>query len=316
MTLDGLLEHLDIQVSPFAMCCVASGSQLTLGPCKQIVIHYVLVGDGVLIFDNATSFGLRAGTLVLAPAGTSHRLVGCGTPGKIPHDVRNCRPLDAGLAEFGTPAGALNDGIAVLCGSLDVTYQRRSGVFDHLLQPIVAQAAPQGLMWQAFENIVRELAAPGPGTGAMLRALFQLCLIELFRDQCVTGQSELPWLSTVVEPRLSGAITEIIEHPERTHTLELLASKCAMSRSAFAARFTAVFGRPVMDFVREVRLRDAARLLSETNNPVKVVAAKVGYASRSHFSRAFHGFFGVTPQDYRRMDRDQSMPDGLRDRAQ
>ncbi len=303
MTLDELLEHLDIQVSPFALCCVATGSQLMLGPCKEIMIHYVLGGDGVLIFDGTKSFGLRQGTMLLAPSGKRHRLVGCGTPGKIPPNFRDWRPLGARLNQFGTPVNTLHDGVAVLCGSLDVSYQHRSGVFDHLLEPIVTQAAPEEPVWRVFEDIVRELGAPGPGTNAMLRALFQQCLIELFREQCDTGLTELPWLSTVIEPRLSGAVREIMEHPERPHTLELLAFKCAMSRTTFAERFNAVFGRPVMDFLREVRLRDAARLLCETNYPIKVIALKVGYASRSHFSHAFHAFFGVTPQNYRKLDR-------------
>jgi AraC-like DNA-binding protein len=33
---------------------------------------------------------------------------------------------------------------------------------------------------------------------------------------------------------------------------------------------------------------------------VDKVAAKVGYASRSHFSRAFHEQYGVSPADFRK----------------
>jgi hypothetical protein len=54
-----------------------------------------------------------------------------------------------------------------------------------------------------------------------------------------------------------------------------------------------------MDFVQAVRLRTAARLLQTSELPVKAVAAAVGYSSRSHFSRAFSGHFGVDPSAYR-----------------
>ncbi len=48
-----------------------------------------------------------------------------------------------------------------------------------------------------------------------------------------------------------------------------------------------------------MRLRRAERLLAETKLPVKSVAARVGYASRSHFSRAFKAAFGIDPAAYR-----------------
>ena len=72
-----------------------------------------------------------------------------------------------------------------------------------------------------------------------------------------------------------------------------------MSRAAFAERFRATFERPPMAFLRDVRLRRAARLLAETDLPVKAVAGRVGFASRSHFSRAFKASFGADPAAYR-----------------
>ena len=54
-----------------------------------------------------------------------------------------------------------------------------------------------------------------------------------------------------------------------------------------------------MDFVKEVRLRAAARLLVHTDIPIKSICTKVGYDSRSHFSRSFSDFFGASPADFR-----------------
>ncbi len=72
-----------------------------------------------------------------------------------------------------------------------------------------------------------------------------------------------------------------------------------MSRAAFAERFRATFERSPMAFLRDLRLRRAARLLAETDLPVKTVAGRVGFASRSHFSRAFKASFGADPAAYR-----------------
>ena len=72
-----------------------------------------------------------------------------------------------------------------------------------------------------------------------------------------------------------------------------------MSRSAFAQRFKATFGRSAMDFLKELRLQRAAQLLPTTRRPIKSIADHVGFDSRSHFSRSFTDFFGTAPADFR-----------------
>ena len=63
----------------------------------------------------------------------------------------------------------------------------------------------------------------------------------------------------------------IVEKPGDPHTLESLAELCTMSRSTFAAQFKDAFGRSPMDFVKEVRLRTAARMLVQTDVPIKTI---------------------------------------------
>ena len=72
-----------------------------------------------------------------------------------------------------------------------------------------------------------------------------------------------------------------------------------MSRSAFADHFTSAFGQSPIEFLKQVRLYRAARLLEATNLPIKAVAKSVGYESRSYFSRAFRAVYGVDPTEYR-----------------
>ena len=86
---------------------------------------------------------------------------------------------------------------------------------------------------------------------------------------------------------------------EQDHSLGSLAREAAMSRSAFAARFRAAFDRAPMEYLREVRLREAARMLRQSSLPVDTVAGRAGFASRSHFSRTFRELFGQSPSAYR-----------------
>jgi AraC-like DNA-binding protein len=68
-----------------------------------------------------------------------------------------------------------------------------------------------------------------------------------------------------------------------------------MSRSGYARRFAEVFGESPVAFLKRERLCRAAHLLSFTALPVKTVAGRSGFRSRSSFTRAFQKLFGVAP---------------------
>ena len=299
LTIDKLCDHLEITVRPFAICCVNKGERLVLGPRDEATVHYVIAGRGTLSFTDSSDFDIEPGSTIVAPAGLRHEVTGWGNLREIPDMVRDCRPLAMGLTEVGRRTGELKGGIAILCGTVDVSYHHLNDVFHYLPAPIVVQAHPDDAIGRAFREIMREMAAPQPGTRAMLRALFQQCFIELLRRHSTGTDTALTWLSALQDPRLGRVVNEIIEDPGQPYTLDLLAGKCAMSRSTFSEHFHEVFGRPAMDFVREVRLRSAARLLRQTRDPIKTIAARMGYASRSNFNHAFKEFFRTTPAEYR-----------------
>ena len=72
-----------------------------------------------------------------------------------------------------------------------------------------------------------------------------------------------------------------------------------MSRSVFAARFADALGQSPIGFLKTLRLARASRLLLATDLPVKSVATRVGYSSRSSFTRAFVACHGLGPMAFR-----------------
>ncbi len=299
LSLDKLFENLDIHVHPFAICCVEADTALSLGPREESTIHYVLGGEGTLSFTGYPPMHVRAGAMIVAPSHSTHRLTGTGSTAALPAAVRQCQAVSADLVELGRRAGDLTDGIAMVCGSVDATYQGLDSVFEYLPEPIMVQSREGDVIARNFESILGELTQPRPGSKAMLRLLFQQCFIELLRLHGASSECRLPWLLALERPRLNRAVEQIIDDPGRPYTLELLADICGMSRSSFAAQFSEGFGRSAMEFVKEMRMRMAARLLIHTDMPVKTIAGRVGYDSRSHFSRAFREFFSLAPAAYR-----------------
>jgi AraC-like DNA-binding protein len=82
-----------------------------------------------------------------------------------------------------------------------------------------------------------------------------------------------------------------------------------VSRSKFAVRFVEVFGTPPFDYLRDVRMRLACRLLHETDLGIKEISARAGYATEASFSRAFSQWCGCAPGAYRRR-KENPPPDG------
>ena len=81
-----------------------------------------------------------------------------------------------------------------------------------------------------------------------------------------------------------------------------LARELAMSRSAFAARFTELVGEPPLQYLAQWRMTRAEQLLREGTS-VACVAEKVGYANPAAFSKAFARMRGMGPGTVRRARR-------------
>jgi AraC-like DNA-binding protein len=88
--------------------------------------------------------------------------------------------------------------------------------------------------------------------------------------------------------------------PERAWTVAGHARECALSRSAFAERFTALVGDPPMQYLLRWRLALAAQALASGDDAIVRIAGRSGYESEASFNRAFKREFGMPPAAWRR----------------
>jgi AraC-like DNA-binding protein len=294
--LERLFENLDLKVDPFATCAVAAGWRLRLPSRDWVTLHYTLQGEGVLQLGTGERMPLFPGSLAVIPPGTLHS-VECGS------EVRN----ESMAQGDDSPVCALVAGppddvaLSIACGRIQVTYAGTLGLFDQMTDALVLDFSESPPMHAVFEGLVREQES-GSYSHAMMTALMNQCLILVFRHLAELSSSQLPWLSALDDARLARALKKILEHPEAPHTVESLATLAGMSRSAYARTFLEAFGRTPIDYVREVRLRRAARLLHRGDLSVNEIAGRIGFASRSHFSRAFRDQFGCSPTKFRSAD--------------
>lgn len=83
------------------------------------------------------------------------------------------------------------------------------------------------------------------------------------------------------------------------YTVDQLASDIGMSRANLYKKTQQMLGITPNEFLRNVRLKQAATLLSETNEPVNQISLMVGFQTPRYFSQCFRQMFGVTPSEYR-----------------
>jgi AraC-like DNA-binding protein len=294
-TLDKLLITLAVRLHAFAICEIKYGWRLAFDPMEAVTIHYVLAGSGTLRVGDAPPVAFTQNNMMAVPPRFAQRL----ETGPVQHESdasEHCRIVSDGLVTF--TAGDGSRDLLVICGTISASYAGAFGLFDHLNGPMVQDLAAQPAIKAAFELLLREVASPGLGTQALTEALMKQCLILLLRDHLAATASS-PLLAALGDQRLARAVTAVIEAPAAPHSVERLASLAGMSRSSFAKSFSDAFGEAPMEFVQRVRLRLAAHLLAATDLPVKVIASSIGYASRSHFSRAFRAAYGLDPSTFR-----------------
>lgn len=80
--------------------------------------------------------------------------------------------------------------------------------------------------------------------------------------------------------------------------VEALADAVGLSRVQLHRRVKEITGITVGEFIRNLRLQQAARLLEGGDNTISQVAYSVGFSNPTHFSAAFKKHFGVTPSEY------------------
>ncbi len=91
--------------------------------------------------------------------------------------------------------------------------------------------------------------------------------------------------------------------PERDWRVETLAREIGMSRSGFSARFTALVGESVLQYLTGLRMQLAHRELRETSDTLSRIAGRVGYQSEPAFNRAFKRVMGMPPGAVRKLKR-------------
>ncbi|MCU0369185.1 MAG: tetratricopeptide repeat protein [Cyclobacteriaceae bacterium] len=80
--------------------------------------------------------------------------------------------------------------------------------------------------------------------------------------------------------------------------VDQMADAMGMSRASLHRKLKAITGFPPSEFIRNIRLRKAAALLTSQADSVTQIGIAVGFEDQSYFSKSFKKQYGVPPSEY------------------
>ena len=199
---------------------------------------------------------------------------------------------------------SFNGGGCFIAGGHFALAGPHSGVLVGVLPPIVhirKEADKATLRW-SLERMRQELSDPEPGGFLVAQQLALMILVQALRLHLKEGaRGGVGWLTALADKQMAAAINAIHEAPAHRWTLQELARRAGMSRSTFAVKFKATVGQSPFDYLTRWRMLLAADRLTNSADPVSVIARSLGYESESAFSTAFKRVIGCSPRQYGRL---------------
>ena len=106
---------------------------------------------------------------------------------------------------------------------------------------------------------------------------------------------------TETQVELAKRTAKILSDDLRQHIpVRQIAERFSVSETSLKNYFRGVYGQNISTWLREIRMNEAARLLSATKRPIAEISEQVGYSNQGKFAAVFKKQFGLSPLEYRR----------------
>ncbi|MCR2823494.1 AraC family transcriptional regulator [Lederbergia panacisoli] len=156
----------------------------------------------------------------------------------------------------------------------------------------------QNVIENLFDKMVREFNVQPAGYKDSLKILLLEVLIFIKRivdSKHIHDDVE----TTFTHKKVFEMVDFINQHYDQRLTVEEISRKFYISSSYFYKVFKENTGFTFIEYLNNVRVKEAISLLKENHYKVGEVGEKVGFESTTHFGRVFKGITGCSPIKYR-----------------
>ncbi|WET00541.1 AraC family transcriptional regulator [Flavobacterium sp. YJ01] len=114
--------------------------------------------------------------------------------------------------------------------------------------------------------------------------------------------------------RLSEVFQYVNKNYKKNISLEEIAAVANMTRTSFCRMFRVKTKKNFVDYLHEIRISNACKLLLETDKSMSEIAYECGYKTASNFNKLFKKVKGITPSDFKNNAKVSfATPDSYRD---
>ena len=300
--LTDILQDAGLRRRVLALCDLPDDVALRF-PCdKSIGLHVVVQGTVHVHAPTLDApLALGRGDIAVMARGCDHALT-------VPPSLAGLRPL-----VIGESTGPAVGSSTVISGAFQLWNAPLHPFFAELPPWFVLRAAerPQlGALALTSGLIEAEFRLDEPGADSIVHALLDVVFTYALREIAMErGESQTGWSHAVRDVQVRRALTLMHEDSAHPWTLEELAQRAGLSRTALAERFRDAMGDTPLNHLRTLRMQRAMKLLTESEHNLEAVAAAVGYHDAFSFSKVFKRTVGVSPKAFRQRDAaDRSHP--------
>ena len=156
-------------------------------------------------------------------------------------------------------------------------------------------------------QILLEINQPKPGSDILVSRLSEGLFIHTLRSYLNQHMIKQGFLLALADKRISLALQNLQDSPEKNWTLEELSKSAGMSRTLFFNSFKSLVGQTPLVYLQNWRMQKAKDLLLTSKDNIGIIANQVGYQSEAAFNRLFKETFRETPARFRRLKNKQAI---------
>ncbi|MCJ8337436.1 MAG: AraC family transcriptional regulator [Pseudomonadales bacterium] len=240
------------------------GSNLA-GGCGHL--HFLRSGKLTVLSDRGHKLVFEQPTVIMLPYSTEHKIV-----------------------------STESENVDVVCATIQFSPLQQRQLLANLPK-LICLDITTGELHQTVHWLFKEADGQQLGQQSIVNKLCEIFMIQMLRQLSAQGIVLQGMLAGLSHPALAKTIVMLQEAPEQDWNLASMASSAAMSRSKFAGLFRDTVGQTANEFLTDLRVALAQELLQQ-NQPVSLVANRVGYEHGSALARVFRKKTGLSPKQW------------------
>lgn len=159
---------------------------------------------------------------------------------------------------------------------------------------------PQQEHLDTLQNILDIISTPIQSNQTSPRLKIQLVSLA---SQCLTKIPENLLLTPQHPKKVEKLLNCLHMSPLAEHQNDILASQVHLTVSAMIRLFRKSIGLPPQAYLQNLRLKHAAKLLTDSDASIEEIAEKCLFCDRHYFSKRFKAIYQISPGQYRKSSR-------------